>query len=108
MFGKNLIYVLDHMIEVIYCFQIKNLQEADTGFYICQILRNVTSQTSAEVELQIRRAPSILSDKTTVMKTQEEGGTLELHCSADGFPIPRISWMRDNNALLPDGGVVFW
>lgn len=34
------------------------------------------------------------------------GETFTLSCNANGVPTPRISWRRENNGLLPTGGVV--
>lgn len=31
-------------------------------------------------------------------------GSAELKCTADGYPKPSISWVRENNELLPSGG----
>ncbi|XP_001599740.1 lachesin [Nasonia vitripennis] len=86
--------------------RIKDLQEADTGFYQCQILISVDNKVTAEVELQIRRPPTI-SSNTTRSVNVTEGKPVELHCNADGFPVPRISWKRENDILLPSGGAIY-
>ncbi|XP_058803684.1 lachesin-like [Phymastichus coffea] len=89
-----------------YSFRIDKLQESDTGFYQCQIIISVSEVVSANVELQIRRPPTI-SQNTTQSVNVTEGWPFELHCYADGFPVPRISWKRDDDLLLSTGGVIF-
>ena len=36
-----------------------------------------------------------------------EGQQAQLVCTADGYPKPDISWKRDNDELLPTGGLNF-
>ena len=46
--------------------------------------------------------PSIqVSDRVAVVT---ERGTAELPCVADGFPQPRISWIKDGRLSLDSGG----
>ncbi|OXU21667.1 hypothetical protein TSAR_011671 [Trichomalopsis sarcophagae] len=89
-----------------YTLQIKDIQETDAGFYLCQILISTSSKISAEVELQVRRPP-IISDNSTRSLVVSEGQPVELNCYAGGFPTPRISWRRENNAILPTGGSIY-
>lgn len=30
-----------------------------------------------------------------------------MECYAGGFPTPKISWRRENNAILPTGGSIY-
>lgn len=60
----------------------------------------------AEVELEVRRPP-IISDNSTRSLIVMEDQQIKLECYASGFPMPRISWRRENNALLPTGGSIF-
>lgn len=32
---------------------------------------------------------------------------VQLECYAGGFPIPKISWRRENNAILPTGSAIY-
>ncbi|XP_012247255.1 lachesin-like, partial [Bombus impatiens] len=32
---------------------------------------------------------------------------VQLDCYSGGFPVPRISWCRENNAILPIGGLTY-
>ena len=87
-------------------FQVKDIQETDAGFYLCQILISTSSKISAEVELQVRRPP-IISDNSTRSVVISEGQTVERNCYAGGYPTPKISWRRENNAILPTGGSIY-
>ncbi|XP_012288477.1 lachesin [Orussus abietinus] len=89
-----------------YNLQIKDIQETDAGFYQCQVLISVNNKISAEVELQVRRPP-IISDNSTRSLVVSEGQPVQLECYAFGFPTPRISWRRENNAILPTGGSIY-
>lgn len=87
-------------------FQIKDIQETDAGLYQCRLQISVNSLVSAEVELQVRRPP-IISDNSTQSLVVSEGQSVQLECYASGFPLPRISWRRENNAILPTGGSIY-
>jgi len=89
-----------------YTLQIKDIQETDAGFYRCQVLLGLNNKISAEVELEVRRPP-IISDNSTRSLVVNEGQGVKLECYAGGFPIPRVSWRRENNAILPTGGSIY-
>ncbi|KAK6634028.1 hypothetical protein RUM44_004635 [Polyplax serrata] len=89
-----------------YTLQIKDIQETDAGFYQCQVIIELNNKISAEVELQVRRLP-IISDNSTRSLVVSEGQSVQLECYAGGFPQPRISWRRENNAVLPTGGAIY-
>ncbi|CAH1958152.1 unnamed protein product [Acanthoscelides obtectus] len=89
-----------------YLLQIKDIQETDAGIYSCQILISTSNKVAAEVELQVRRPPFI-SDNSTRSVVVSEGEAVQMECYAGGFPPPRISWRRENNAILPTGGSIY-
>ncbi|CAH1107902.1 unnamed protein product [Psylliodes chrysocephalus] len=89
-----------------FLLQIKDIQETDAGFYQCQILISPSNRVTAEVELQVRRPPFI-SDNSTRSVVVSEGEAVEMECYAGGYPPPRISWRRENNAILPTGGSIY-
>ena len=86
--------------------QIKDIQETDAGFYQCKILISLNNYVYANVELQVRKPP-IVSDNSTRAMVVSEGQPVQLNCYAGGFPAPRISWCRENNAILPTGGSIY-
>ncbi|XP_043289049.1 lachesin [Venturia canescens] len=89
-----------------YTLQIKDIQETDAGYYQCQIVITSTNKISAQVELLVRRPPFI-SDNSTRALVKTEREEAELHCYAGGFPPPKITWRRENNAILPTGGSTY-
>ncbi|PSN51322.1 Lachesin [Blattella germanica] len=89
-----------------YTLQIKDIQETDAGYYQCQVLISLNNRISAEVDLQVRRPP-IISDNSTRSLVVSEGQSVKLECYAGGYPPPRITWRRENNAILPTGGSIY-
>ncbi|XP_076232625.1 septate junction protein lachesin isoform X1 [Calliopsis andreniformis] len=89
-----------------FILQVKDIQETDAGFYQCKVLISLNNYVTANVELQVRRPP-IISDNSTRALVVSEGQPVQLECYAGGFPAPRISWRRENNAILPTGGSIY-
>ncbi|XP_072948671.1 lachesin [Epargyreus clarus] len=89
-----------------YTLSIKDIQETDAGWYQCQVIITVSNKITAEVELQVRRPP-IISDNSTRSLVASEGESAQMECYAGGFPPPKISWRRENNAILPTGGSIY-
>ncbi|CAB0014989.1 unnamed protein product [Nesidiocoris tenuis] len=89
-----------------YTLQIKDIQETDAGVYQCQVIIAISNKESADVLLQVRRPP-VISDNSTRSVIVSEGQQVTLECYASGYPPPRISWRRENNAILPTGGSMF-
>jgi neuronal growth regulator 1 len=90
----------------LYTLQVKDLQETDAGTYQCQILIGVSNRVTANVDVLVR-IPPVISDNSTRSLVVSEGQSVTLECYASGFPLPRISWKRENNALLPTGGSIY-
>ncbi|XP_033325201.2 septate junction protein lachesin isoform X2 [Megalopta genalis] len=89
-----------------FILQVKDIQETDAGFYQCKVLISSNTFVTANVELQVRRPP-VISDNSTRAVVVSEGQPVQLDCYAGGFPSPRISWRRENNAILPTGGSIY-
>ncbi|XP_053662636.1 lachesin [Anopheles marshallii] len=89
-----------------YTLQIKDIQETDAGIYQCQVVLSVTNKISAEVALNVRRPP-IISDNSTQSLVVSEGQPAQMECYASGYPVPQITWRRENNAILPTGGATY-
>ncbi|XP_028178463.1 lachesin [Ostrinia nubilalis] len=89
-----------------YTLSIKDIQENDAGWYQCQVLISLMNRITAEVELQVRRPP-IISDNSTRSIVASEGESAQMECYAGGFPPPKITWRRENNAILPTGGSIY-
>nr|XP_022911528.1 lachesin [Onthophagus taurus] len=89
-----------------YTLQIKDIQETDAAVYQCQVIISVNNKISAPVSLSVRRPP-VISDNSTRSVIVSEGQSVELNCYASGYPTPKISWRRENNAILPTGGSIY-
>lgn len=88
-----------------YTLQVSKIQDIDTGAYQCQVVTSATSRVTADTFISVRIPPLIL-DSSSRGLTVGTGETFTLSCNATGFPTPKISWRRENNGLLPTGGVV--
>uniref|UniRef100_A0A6G1SNJ7 Lachesin n=1 Tax=Aceria tosichella TaxID=561515 RepID=A0A6G1SNJ7_9ACAR len=88
-----------------YTLQVSKIQETDTGLYQCQVVTSATSRVTADTFISVRIPPLILDSSSRGMIVRE-GETFTLTCNATGVPLPKISWRRENNGLLPTGGVV--
>lgn len=51
--------------------------------------------------------PPVILDNSTVTVQTTSGTSVSLSCYAAGFPVPKVSWRRENNDILPTGGVVY-
>ncbi|XP_059480753.1 lachesin isoform X2 [Neocloeon triangulifer] len=89
-----------------YTLQIKDIQEADAGIYQCQVIIAITNKITADVDLLVRQPP-VIADNSTRGIVVKEGQSVQLECYAGGFPLPRISWRREDNAILPTGGSIY-
>ena len=59
----------------------------------------------AEVKLDIEQPPKI----TNISRSSEtiiEGGSITLYCLAEGQPVPKILWKRENDEILPFGNTL--
>ncbi|XP_063392446.1 lachesin [Cydia fagiglandana] len=89
-----------------YTLSVKDIQETDAGWYQCQVIISASNKITAEVELQVR-TPPIISDNSTRNLVASEGESAVMECYAGGFPPAKISWRRENNAILPTGGSIY-
>ncbi|KFM75310.1 Lachesin, partial [Stegodyphus mimosarum] len=89
-----------------YILKMTKLQEIDAGLYECQVITGPATILSASVWVHVR-LPPVISDNSTRSVITSTGSTVDLNCYATGYPVPRISWRRENNELLPTGGAVF-
>lgn len=68
-------------------------------------MTSATSRVTADTFISVR-IPPLISDNSSRGLTVSTGETFTLSCNATGYPTPKISWRRENNGLLPTGGVV--
>lgn len=88
-----------------YTLQVSKIQDTDTGAYQCQVVTSATSRVTADTFISVRIPPLIL-DTSSRGLIVGAGETFTLSCNATGVPAPKVSWRRENNGLLPTGGVV--
>ncbi|RWS28855.1 lachesin-like protein, partial [Leptotrombidium deliense] len=77
---------------------IKDVQESDRGFYMCQI--NTESMISQTGFLDVLVPPSIVEHETSSDVIVDERNKLSLRCKASGYPAPNITWRREDGKEL--------
>ncbi|KAI4577648.1 hypothetical protein MJT46_003483 [Ovis ammon polii x Ovis aries] len=82
--------------------EIKNTTPSDGGRYQC-MASNSNGVTRASVWLLVREAPQVSIH--TRSQRFSQGMEVRVHCSASGYPAPRISWSREGRALQEDSRV---
>lgn len=87
---------------------VTDIKQSDSGIYVC-ILEALEQKEKVlqNVELQVRTPPRILESLSTPKIETEEGAEIILRCTADGYPRPTITWTRQNDGILPEGGKTF-
>lgn len=90
---------------------IRKVSEEDRGQYMCQI--NTDPMTFQTATLDVLIPPDIDSSRTTGDVEIKAGGTATLECHADGYPKPKIKWVRDDQKPIKakdhsNGAVKLW
>lgn len=92
----------DHRISVSHnnhknwLLHIRNVQEQDSGYYMCQI--NTTPMKSQVGYLEVVVPPDIMDQESSSSTVRvREGTNVSLTCKASGYPEPSISWRREDN-----------
>ncbi|CAG4945400.1 unnamed protein product [Colias eurytheme] len=73
---------------------IKNVQEVDRGWYMCQV--NTDPMRSRKGYLQVVVPPSIIDNMTSTDMVVREGADVTLVCRASGYPEPYVMWRRED------------
>jgi len=89
-----------------YTLQLKDVQTSDEGRYECQIIVGVNNKVTKSLYLRVEEPP-VINDNSTRSVVVDEFNSATLSCSARGKPTPRIEWRRENNAVLPTGGIIY-
>ncbi|VVC44571.1 Immunoglobulin subtype,Immunoglobulin-like domain,Immunoglobulin-like fold,Immunoglobulin subtype [Cinara cedri] len=95
---KNHRIAVTHTDHRIWFLHIREVREADRGWYMCQI--NTDPMKSQQGYLQVVVPPNILDYPTSNDMVLREGGNVSMQCSASGFPTPNITWRREGGALI--------
>ncbi|KAM9207753.1 hemicentin-2 [Dugong dugon] len=79
-----------------------SVSPTDSGDYECQAT-NEAGSTSRRAKLVVYVPPSIREDGLKTNVSGMAGQSLTLECDANGFPAPKIKWLKDGQ-LIPDAG----
>ncbi|XP_052752510.1 basement membrane-specific heparan sulfate proteoglycan core protein isoform X3 [Galleria mellonella] len=100
--GGSLPYGRSMVDEASGSLWIQNLQDTDTGKYVCETTDGIsTAQATASLTVGVnqRTVPEVTI--VSAVKDYIEGETIELECRATGNPAPTLSWRRANGQPLP-------
>lgn len=89
-----------------YTLQLKDVQTSDEARYECQIIVGINNKVTESLYLRVLEPP-VIHDNSTRSIVVDEFNPATLECSARGSPNPRIEWRRENNAVLPTGGIIY-
>lgn len=81
--------------------QIRNLATTDVGVYVVEVT-NAYGITTYDVTVAVSYAPTA-ANITSLESAYKEGETIQLTCSANGFPSPLYRWFRNNVLYVPQG-----
>ncbi|XP_066590965.1 neurotrimin-like isoform X2 [Prorops nasuta] len=81
---------------------IKNVQEADRGWYMCQV--NTDPMRSRQGYIQVVVPPSIIAKETSTDMVVREGSNVTLTCKATGYPEPYVMWRREDGKTINYNG----
>ncbi|XP_076311566.1 lachesin-like isoform X2 [Tachypleus tridentatus] len=73
---------------------IRDVQEDDRGYYMCQI--NTEPMISVRGFLDVLFPPTIQENGTSSDVMVNERSSVSLHCTASGYPQPKIFWRRED------------
>lgn len=91
--------------ETVYNLVINKVQETDAGVYWCEIIIGTSNKIATSTRV-IVRIPPVISDNSTRSVITVAGANVDLFCYGVGFPMPRISWRREKNKLIPGYGAM--
>ncbi|XP_019490993.1 PREDICTED: hemicentin-1 [Hipposideros armiger] len=81
--------------------RITETRVSDSGMYLC-VATNIAGNVTQSVKLNVHVPPKIQRGPK-LMKVQV-GQRVDIPCSAQGTPLPVITWLRGGSAVLGDGG----
>ncbi|XP_069984729.1 lachesin [Penaeus vannamei] len=78
--------------------ELKNVQESDRGWYMCQV--NTDPMESQKGYVDVVVPPDIIDRESSGDLTVREGQDVNLTCRAKGHPTPNIVWRREDNQKI--------
>ncbi|EDV31848.1 uncharacterized protein Dana_GF14345 [Drosophila ananassae] len=95
---KNHRIAISHTEHRIWQLKIRDVQESDRGWYMCQI--NTDPMKSQMGYLDVVVPPDIVDYQTSQDVVRSTGQNVTLTCSATGVPQPTITWRREETTPL--------
>ncbi|KAH8333867.1 hypothetical protein KR059_004042, partial [Drosophila kikkawai] len=95
---KNHRIAISHTEHRIWQLRIRDVQESDRGWYMCQI--NTDPMKSQMGYLDVVVPPDIVDYQTSQDVVRATGQNVTLTCSATGVPLPTITWRREESTPL--------
>ncbi|CAG2169719.1 unnamed protein product [Oppiella nova] len=80
---------------------INNVQISDKGYYMCQI--NAEQMQSQVGYLDVLVPPSVVESDTSSDTIVDERQKLSLRCRASGYPMPSVTWRREDAKEINQG-----
>ncbi|XP_025986413.1 neurotrimin isoform X5 [Solenopsis invicta] len=81
---------------------IKEVQEVDRGWYMCQV--NTDPMKSRQGYVQVVVPPSIITKETSTDMVVREASNVTLTCKATGYPEPYVMWRREDGQNINYNG----
>ncbi|XP_068632389.1 limbic system-associated membrane protein-like [Battus philenor] len=85
---------------------ISSLDADDSGVYTCEAIQenahdaSCTNTESFNITLQVNYAPEFADPNEVEIVYQQDNESVDLVCSANGFPAPSYTWFRDLGETL--------
>ncbi|CAH2076728.1 unnamed protein product, partial [Iphiclides podalirius] len=85
---------------------INSLDAEDSGIYTCEAIQesphdaSCTNTETFNITLQVNYAPVFANSNDTEIVYQQDNESVDLVCSASGFPAPTYTWFRDLGETL--------
>ncbi|BFF95124.1 neurotrimin [Drosophila madeirensis] len=95
---KNHRIAISHTEHRIWQLKIRDVQESDRGWYMCQI--NTDPMKSQMGYLDVVVPPDIVDFHTSQDVVRATGQNVTLTCYATGVPTPTITWRREESTPL--------
>ncbi|CAL4067447.1 unnamed protein product, partial [Meganyctiphanes norvegica] len=77
---------------------IRQVTEADRGCYMCQINTAIMKKTTGCIDVHV--PPNIVDEQTSGDINVPEGESVNLQCTAKGYPEPTIQWRRKDHKII--------
>ncbi|XP_022237254.1 lachesin-like [Limulus polyphemus] len=82
-----------------FVLRVKDVRESDRGGYMCQV--NTLPMMSQTGYLEILVPPRISEVESSSDMTTQEGDDVTLNCKANGYPLPNVTWRREDGNRIP-------